>query len=317
MRWLFTRTRVGRRVALRSSPATLDEAVAATRRINAGGMSVSLDHLGEHVTDTAAAGAPRDSYLACLDRIASEGLDANISVKLHVSEWVSTTSCAPVRSMRWRPGPLSAGLTMTIDMEESATPRRRSTSIATPNERMETLAWRSRPISAVLPKTSPPLLPLGVTSVCARERMTRQKRSPSAAATVNAAYDRLLDLLMATPSVKPAVATHDEERIAAAEDFSLVRTAPWEFQMLYGVRPTLQQKLVADGHTVRGVCPVWRLVVPLSHPTDRRATPQRLVLLPGSGRQVMVKRSAPVGASRNWQLARRALADSTGLELRS
>ena len=72
VKWLFTKTRVGRRVALRFVAGdTLDEAVAAVRRINAAGMSVSLDHLGEHVDDATAAEGARDSYLACLDRIAS------------------------------------------------------------------------------------------------------------------------------------------------------------------------------------------------------------------------------------------------------
>ena len=52
------------------------------RQLNAVGATVSLDHLGEHVTDVAQAEAARDGYLAALDRIAAEGIDGNISVKL-------------------------------------------------------------------------------------------------------------------------------------------------------------------------------------------------------------------------------------------
>ncbi|HAX81791.1 MAG TPA: proline dehydrogenase, partial [Actinobacteria bacterium] len=83
VRWLFTKTRVGRRVALRFvAGETVDEAVVAVGRLNAAGMTASMDHLGEHVTDAAAALAARDAYLACIDRIAVEHLDANISIKL-------------------------------------------------------------------------------------------------------------------------------------------------------------------------------------------------------------------------------------------
>ena len=70
VRWLFTKTRVGRRVALRFvAGESLDAAVSAARALNKAGVPVSLVQLGEHVTDRAAAEAARDSYLACLDRM--------------------------------------------------------------------------------------------------------------------------------------------------------------------------------------------------------------------------------------------------------
>jgi proline dehydrogenase len=80
---LFTRGGWGRRVATRFvAGETLDEAVGVVRELNAGGFRVSLDHLGEHVSDARLAAQALDAYRACLDRIAGEQLDANISVKL-------------------------------------------------------------------------------------------------------------------------------------------------------------------------------------------------------------------------------------------
>ena len=120
VRWLFTKTRVGRRVALRFvAGESLDEAIAAARRLTAAGMVVSLDHLGEHVTDRSSAEAARDDYLACLDRIAAEGLGANISVKLtQLGLGFDDALCASsLDAIAGRAA--AAGLTVTIDMEES------------------------------------------------------------------------------------------------------------------------------------------------------------------------------------------------------
>src|SRR5437588_10069055 len=61
---------------------TLNEAIEATRVLNARGMHVSLDHLGENVSDAKEAGAAAQDYIAILDRIKQAGVDANISIKL-------------------------------------------------------------------------------------------------------------------------------------------------------------------------------------------------------------------------------------------
>src|SRR5580704_3755737 len=61
---------------------TIDTAVAAVRRLNAQGVSASLDLLGESVTSEAAARAAGAAYVRLLDAIAGNKLDANVSVKL-------------------------------------------------------------------------------------------------------------------------------------------------------------------------------------------------------------------------------------------
>src|SRR5690606_3938360 len=61
---------------------TLDDAVKAARALNEAGMHVSLDYLGESVSNREEAVAAADVYLQLLDRIATERLDANASLKL-------------------------------------------------------------------------------------------------------------------------------------------------------------------------------------------------------------------------------------------
>ena len=70
VRKLFTGTRPGRAVSTRFvAGETLDDAIDVARDLNASGARVSLDHLGEHVTDRDAAEAAAADYIAILDRI--------------------------------------------------------------------------------------------------------------------------------------------------------------------------------------------------------------------------------------------------------
>lgn len=257
VRWLFTRTRVGRRVALRFVAGdTLDEAVVAVRRLNAAGMSVSLDHLGEHVANAAAAEGARDAYLACLDRIAAEHLDANISVKLtQLGMGFDDALCArSLETLARRAA--AAGTTVTIDMEESA---HTTTTLRLYTEAQRTHGNLGLAIQAYLRRTAADLaavLPLGGhIRLCKGAYDEPETIAVRTRDEVDKAYDALLHTLMAAESVKPAVATHDEKRIVVAEELALTRTAPWEFQMLYGIRTRLQEDLVADGYAMRVYVP--------------------------------------------------------------
>src|SRR5579859_1809350 len=72
-----------RRVALRFVAGTdLEQAVEAVRVLNGSGMSATLDHLGESVTDRATAERAAAAYVATIERIDAEHLDTNVSLKL-------------------------------------------------------------------------------------------------------------------------------------------------------------------------------------------------------------------------------------------
>jgi len=57
--------------------------------------------------------------------------------------------------------------------------------------------------------------------------------------------------LMAADETIPAIATHDSKLLEVARDLATDRAAPFEFQMLYGVRADVQRKLVSDGFPLR------------------------------------------------------------------
>jgi proline dehydrogenase len=257
VRWLFTRTRVGRRVALRFVAGdTLDAAVVAVRRLNSAGMTVSLDHLGEHVTDLAAAGAARDAYLACIDRIANEHLDANISVKLtQLGMGLDDALCAAsLDALAIRAA--ACETSVTIDMEESAHTATTLQLYQAAQRRHGNLGLALQAYLRRTPDDLAAAAPLGGhIRLCKGAYDEPEAIAFRSRDEVNTAYDRLLHALMAVESVKPAIATHDEPRIALAEELGLKRTAPWEFQMLYGIRQRLQRELVAAGYSMRVYVP--------------------------------------------------------------
>ena len=257
VRWLFTGTRVGRRMALRFvAGESLDDAVAAARESNEAGMTVSLDHLGEHVTHRDAAESARDDYLACLDRIAAEGLDANISVKLtQLGLGVDDELCArSLDALANRAAELS--LTVTIDMEDSA---HTAVTLDMYEQAQKEHGNLGVAIQAYLRRTPDDLrriAPLGGhIRLCKGAYDEPDDLALQGRREVDAAFDRLCQTLMEQGDAKPAIASHDDERIAFAIGLADGRAAPWEIQMLYGIREPLQRSLVADGHPLRVYIP--------------------------------------------------------------
>ena len=245
VRSLFTK-RFGRRVAMQFvAGETLDDAVAATRALNERGFTVSLDHLGEHVTDRDAAIRARDDYLGCLKTIRAEGLDANISVKLSQLGMGLDDVLAAESLDVLAVAAAEAGTTVTVDMEESDVTEVTITLYEEAQRRHGNLGIAVQAYLHRTPADLERLVPLGGhIRLCKGAYDESGEVALSSKADVNAAFDRLAVALMGDPGVKPAVATHDEARIRPVVDLAAGRTAPFEFQMLYGVRVKLQGELM-------------------------------------------------------------------------
>lgn len=257
IRAIFTQTAAGRRLSLRFvAGETLDQAVATAARLNASGARVSLDHLGEHVAEATAAEAARDDYLACLDRIGSEGIDANISVKLTqlglgFDDRLAVESLAALAD-RAR----SVGTTVSVDMEESTYTDATLEAFQTVQDRFgnvgvaaQAYLYRARADVERLIRSG------GHIRLCKGAYAEPPEIAFAKKSDVDRNFDALTRMLMRSPEVAPAIATHDEERIDLARRLGGMRKRPWEFQMLYGVRPALQQQLIADGYPLRVYVP--------------------------------------------------------------
>ena len=254
---LFAESSTGRRLSLRFvAGETLDEAAAAARELNAAGALVSLDHLGEHVADTNAAVQARDDYLRCLDRIHTDRLDANISVKL-TQLGLGLDDDLAVASL----GALAAraaqsGATVTIDMEESELVERTVSAFESVQAEYGNLGIA---VQSYLYRTPADLDRIvvrgGQVRLCKGAYAEPAEVAHQNPVRVDSAFDALTRRLMATPGIAPAIATHDTDRIEVAKTLGEGRGEPWEIQMLYGVRTGLQRSLVEDGYPLRVYVP--------------------------------------------------------------
>ena len=240
---------------------TLDEALGALETLRAAGLRTTVDVLGEAVTSAAAAIAAADEYVAALDALAARGLDRNVSVKLsQMGLGLEGDTCrANVRRIMDRAA--EHGAFVRIDMEDHATTD-------------ATLAlWRElRPINAgkgdsgVVIQAALRRSPADVDTLigeAARIRLCKGAYVEPATvafpdkADVDDAYASLMERLLRDATF-PGIATHDEHLIGRAVAFVRaegIEPSRFEFQMLYGVRRDLQERLVRAGFGVRVYVP--------------------------------------------------------------
>lgn len=250
----------GRSVALRFvAGETLDDALAVIGDLNASGATVSIDALGENVTDPAQAKAAAQLYLEALDEIASRSLSANVSVKLTQLGLDIDPDLAYAHAASIVARARAAGTTVTFDMEDHRYTDRTidvCLALAAPDPASVGLA-----LQAYLHRTPDDLARLTAAGVHIRLCKGAYAEPDDVALTdrsdIDAAYAALCVALMRTDSYA-MIATHDERLVRHAE--RQARTlgrdrSTFEFQMLYGVRRELQQRLVEEDHRLRVYVP--------------------------------------------------------------
>jgi proline dehydrogenase len=229
---------------------TLDECISVLRRLNDQGLHANTTLLGEGVLEPSATAPVVDAYAEVIDRIAAEGLKANVALKLthlglEIDEQLAYDNIARL---------LRKGSFIRIDMEQSqfvdATLRvyRRL--------REEGFDNVGTVLQAYLYRTPGDLDSLFPLEPNLRLVKGAYLESPAVAypkkADVDAAYAQLLERMLSAGGYT-AVATHDESLIdhtIAYADANGIGRDRFEFQMLYGVRPQLQLDLVRRGYKV-------------------------------------------------------------------
>jgi proline dehydrogenase len=248
-----TGTRPGRALAHRFVAGdTLDDATAAARVLNGGGLAVSLDLLGEEVDDRSTALVAADRYLASIERISQLGLDANVSVKLTQLGLAFDRGLAAESLARLGRAAAEHRTTVTVDMEDARYTQDTVDLYADGQAETGNLGIALQAYLHRTPEDLERLAPLGGhIRLCKGAYVEPATIAFQGRAEVDAAFALLLERLMSVDATRPAVATHDDRLIALARELAPGRTGGWEFQMLYGVRPELQRSLAADGAEVR------------------------------------------------------------------
>jgi proline dehydrogenase len=233
---------------------TLDECVAVLRRLNEEGFHANTTLLGEAIPDDAGAAAVVAEYERILDRLAAERLRANVALKLtHLGLAFSPeTASANVERLVARAGRL--GTFVRIDMEESAYvedtltifERLRAAGHENVGVALQSYLYRT-------PADLERLLPLRPN---VRIVKGAYLEPPSVAyprkEDVDAVYVELVERAL-RGGAYVAVATHDERIIAHVLRFARregIGRDRFELQLLYGVRPALQRRLLALGFKV-------------------------------------------------------------------
>ena len=239
---------------------TLDTALEAVRALNGRGIRASLDLLGESVTNEREARGTRDAYLEILSRIHAQKLDANVSVKLtamglDISEdlCVSLMQDVLLRAQDY-------GTFVRVDMESSEYTDR---TLHLFEHRLYPL-YRNHVgivLQSYLYRTFTDVeyaLQLG----CRVRLCKGAYKEPASVAypekkDVDGNYVKCMHALLRHGNF-PGIATHDPAMINEAKRFERendVAANRFEFQMLYGVRRDLQERLVREGYGMRVYVP--------------------------------------------------------------
>jgi proline dehydrogenase len=239
---------------------TLPEALDAVRQLNGNRISASLDLLGESVRNESEARAAGKAYLGILDRIRERSLDANVSIKLTAMGLdISEELCVSVMHEILDRAE-SHGSFVRVDMESSDYTER---TLRLFEDRFYPAykQYVGIVLQSCLYRTATDV-ERAIALRCRVRLCKGAYKEPAAVAfrdkaDVDTNYLKCMHTLLEHGHY-PAIATHDPAIIADAKRFAAERgidPSRFEFQMLYGVRRDLQERLVREGYRMRVYVP--------------------------------------------------------------
>jgi len=264
LRAIAERSRFGQRTSSRFVAGTqVADAVRAAAAVNKFGAGVSIDNLGENVTNADEARASAQLYSDLLDEIARDRLNANISLKLtHMGIDVDEKMAyGLVRELVAKAAAMSPRNFVRVDMEGSPYTQRTLDFVHELHREPGNAGAVGTVIQSYMRRGEADVEKLLADGIRIRlckgaykepEEIAFQKKSE-----VDANYVKLMKILMKS-FIYHGLATHDEAIIKEARAFAIRENIPrdaFEFQMLHGIRRDLQQSLVKDGWKVRVYIP--------------------------------------------------------------
>jgi proline dehydrogenase len=241
---------------------TSDEVVSVTRRLIGAGMLVSIDYLGEDTTDRAHADAVVVAYLVLLTKLRESGLSASAEVSIKLTALGQHLRDGPQLALENAElicnAARKADTAVTLDMENHTTT---DSTLEILHRLRKEYPDTGAVLQAYLYRTEDDCRDLAVAGSRVRlckgayaepESVAYQDRQE-----IDKSYVRCMRILMAGDGF-PMLASHDPTLIdiglKLASDHGR-RPGDFEFQMLYGIRPTEQQRLAKLGHAVRVYVP--------------------------------------------------------------
>ncbi|MFD9409434.1 proline dehydrogenase family protein [Streptomyces sp. NPDC048337] len=237
---------------------TVDQVIPIVERLTQNGLEVTLDVVGEDITEVAQSHAARDAYLQLIERLADLGLGETVEMSVKLSmfgqalEGGHELALANVRPVV--EAAAAIGTTVTLDAEDHTT---LDSMFAIHEELRRDFPQTGCVIQAYLFRTEADARRLAAAGSRVRIVKGAYKEPAEVAyqdkSEIDRAYVRIMKILMEGEGY-PMIGSHDPRLIAIAQE--LARTAgrkldEYEFQMLYGIRSEEHLRLAAEGHRMR------------------------------------------------------------------
>ena len=264
LRALAERSAIGQRISARFVAGTqVADVLRATCAVNQSGLSVSIDNLGENVSNAEEARASAHLYRQLLDEISARKLNANISLKLthmglDVNENLARELAGGLVAKAASSNPRNF---VRVDMEGSAYTQRTLDFVYELHRIPGNQGCVGAVIQSYMRRAESDIEKLLSRGIRIRLCKGAYKEPPEIAfqakSEVDANYVKLMKILMKS-GIYHGLATHDERIINKAKSFATRENIPrdaFEFQMLYGIRRDLQRRLAREGWRMRVYIP--------------------------------------------------------------
>lgn len=240
-----------------------EDAVRVTRELEDDGLTVSIDHLGEDTVDEGQAKGVTDAYVELLAMLHEEGLtdDAEVSIKLSAvgqalpgdGEKIALENAQAIcRAAE------AGGTTVTVDMEDHTTT---DSTLGIVRELRQDFPTTGAVVQAHLRRTEADCRDLAHEGSRVRLCKGAYDEPESVAfqdtSDVDRSYVRCMKILLSGDGY-PMLATHDPRLVEIAGSLAARyrrEQGSYEYQMLYGVRPEEQKRLVQVGERMRVYVP--------------------------------------------------------------
>ena len=245
---------------------TLSEALKTVAGLKEKGFETTLDHLGESVTNPFEATTSAEQYVVILKALKERGLPLNVSVKLtQIGLAIDHQLCRRNLERIVRAAEEMGGF-IRVDMEGSDVTQ------ATLDMVSESKTNRTTPVGAVL-QVMLKRTPTDLMNLLENETTIRLCKG-AYKEPADIAYQDMREIRrefvalakrLLTSGIYHGIATHDVTLIRQIADFARAQgigPESFEFQMLLGIRRSIQQRLVAEGWRVRIYVPFGRAWLP-------------------------------------------------------
>lgn len=232
----------------------LDAAMGVVKNLNSKGIKATMDVLGEDITDIAEAYESRDEYLVVLDRLHSEKVDANISIKLsQMGLRIDKEKCLEIMTEIVKKAEKLNNF-VRIDMEDATVTE---DTISVYKALRENFSNVGVVLQAYLRRTIDDINSLwgkGLNfRLCKGIYIEKREIAYKEMRIINESFIYNLKKMFEANAFV-GIATHDEyivfKALALIDEMKIPKTM-YEFQMLLGVDEKLRDIIVGRGHNMR------------------------------------------------------------------